>query len=136
MESEQDTELTTEPTPSSSANSERIGIEEKKGRSYVKLSRENSLEEKHGMRQKRKRRMRLLKKTRGQKRFKHLQLEVEKERIKRADAEKKVVLYRNMSRSYWERWNWELQKRKESLALNYKIKTPSQSSQQCSSSFH
>ncbi len=27
-----------------------------------------------------------------------------------------MVLYRNMSRSYWERWQWELQQRKESMA--------------------
>ena len=133
---DQATELPTEPAPSSSTNSEEISIEEKKARSYVKLSRENSVGEKRGMRQKRKRRMRLQKRTKGKKRFQHLQSEVEKERLQRVDAEKKVVLYRNMSRSYWERWNWELQKRKESLALNSKIKGPSQSSQQSSSGFH
>ena len=29
------------------------------------------------------------------------------------DAERKVVLYKNISRSYWERWRWELQQRKD-----------------------
>ncbi len=32
-----------------------------------------------------------------------------------ADSEKKTNLYRNMSRSFWERWRWELQQRKDSM---------------------
>ena len=39
--------------------------------------------------------------------------EVQLEAKRRVDAERKVVLYKNISRSYWERWRWELQQRKD-----------------------
>ena len=35
----------------------------------------------------------------------------------RTEAEKKLTLYKNMTRSYWERWRWELQQRKELMSL-------------------
>ena len=98
MEQSQDraTEFPIEPAPSSSTNSKEIGDKEKEARSNVKLSQENSLKGKRGMRQKSKRRMRLQRRTKGQKRFKHLQLEVKKGRLKRVDAQEKIVSYRNM----------------------------------------
>lgn len=39
--------------------------------------------------------------------------ECDKERYLRQQAQDKMQLYKNMSRSYWERWRWEVQKRKE-----------------------
>ena len=39
----------------------------------------------------------------------------------RSDTEKKLVLSRNMCRSYWERWRWELEKRKESMARELRL---------------
>ena len=71
-------------------------------------SRSNTLGEKRKMRNDRKRRRRS--------RAKVLEAQLQHERALRSDADKKVTLYRNMSRSYWERWQWELQQRKEVMA--------------------
>ena len=83
-------------------------------------SRPNTLEEKKKMRNSRKKRRRS--------RAKVLEAQLEHERALRSDASKKVTLYRNMSRSYWERWQWELQRRKESmngpLIEAVKVETP------------
>ena len=59
------------------------------------------------MRNSRKRRRRTLKKI--------LESQLQLERTKRTDADKKVTLYKNMLRCYWERCQWELQQRKESM---------------------
>lgn len=66
-----------------------------------RTSRPNTLNEKRRMRNDQKRRRRS--------RTKVLEAQLQ------LDSDKKVTLYRNMSRSYWERWQWELQ-RKEILA--------------------
>lgn len=67
----------------------------------AKRFRRNTLQEKRKMRNERKKRKR------------KLTAEVQFETKLRVDAERKVVLYKNMSRSYWERWRWELQQRKD-----------------------
>ena len=41
--------------------------------------------------------------------------ELRKEREESSKKLRQVCLYKNMARSYWERWQWELQKRKETL---------------------
>ena len=71
-------------------------------------SRPNTVDEKRKMRNNRKRRRRS--------RAKVLEAQLQHERALRSDADKKVTLYRNMSRLYWERWQWELQRRKEFMA--------------------
>lgn len=71
----------------------------------TRRSRRNTLQEKRKMRNARKKRRRS-----------HLNVlaaEVQLETKLRVEAEKKVVLYKNISRSYWERWHWELQQRKD-----------------------
>lgn len=73
-----------------------------------RTSRPNTLDEKRRMRNDRKRRRRS--------RTKVLEAQLQHERALRSDSDKKVIFYRNMSRSYWERWQWELQRRKEILA--------------------
>ena len=54
---------------------------------------------------------------------KSLQSKIESEQLLRAEATKKVALYRNMSRSYWERWRWELQKWKEEMSKKKMVPT-------------
>ena len=45
-----------------------------------------------------------------------LKMEAESENNLRVKAEKVCLQYRSMSRSYWERWQWELQERRELIA--------------------
>ena len=73
--------------------------------SYGKRSRENTLEEKRKMRINRKKR----------KCMASLKKEVQREQHLRNESEKKVIHYRMMARSYWERRRWELLQRKEAL---------------------
>lgn len=58
-----------------------------------------------------------------------LQSELEKERKRIEIAESKVGVYKSMSRSYWERWRWELQKRKEAVMECKKLQCYGRSSQ-------
>ena len=80
-------------------------------------SQPNIVEEKKAMRNKR----RKLRRKRGaivncyKKRVDKLNKVVKSEQSMRKTCEIKAMWYKNMSRSYWERWNWELQKRKESM---------------------
>ena len=56
------------------------------------------------------------KKCKEKRRCSHLNVlaaEVQLETKLQLEAEKKVVLHRNMSRWYWERWHWELQQRND-----------------------
>ena len=57
--------------------------------------------------------MRLKRKKIKRSRVKFFKSKLEEERVLRAEASKKVTLYHKMSRSFWERWRWELQQRKE-----------------------
>ena len=69
--------------------------------------RSNTLSEKRKMRNERKKR----KRSKSKALEAHLQLE----QTLRSEAQQKVVLYKNMSRSYCERWQWELEQRKECM---------------------
>ncbi len=60
--------------------------------------------------------MRSERKKRRKSRIKAVEAHLSHEKAIRTETEKSVVLYINMSRSYWERWRWELQQRKESIA--------------------
>lgn len=73
-----------------------------------RLSRPNTIDEKRRMRNAREKRRRT--------RAKVLEAQLKHERTLKDEATKKVTLYKNMSRSYWERWQWELQDRKECMA--------------------
>ncbi len=44
-----------------------------------------------------------------------LRSDLEYERREHYKSECKVKVYKSMSRTYWERWRWELQKRKEAM---------------------
>lgn len=97
------------------------------GKSNYKVrGRKNSLQEKRKMRAERKKRKRAMNARKRQidllnthKTASKLQSDIE---IKDKLLEKslnKMQMYKNMSRSYWERWRWELQKRKELLGIEH-----------------
>ena len=87
---------------------------------YVKRSRRNTLIEKRMMRNVRRKRKRLQRRKSFDRKVLELEKSYSQEQSLREQAEQKVLRYKNMSRCYWERWNWELQKRKEAAALSYR----------------
>ena len=50
-----------------------------------------------------------------------LRQELIKERKENSKRQKEALLYKNMARSYWERWQWELHKRKEAIKEQLRI---------------
>lgn len=90
-----------------------------------KKSRKNTREEIRKMRNKRKKKKRLGRSYRGSNKSATAKctcdsVPVLKEELKKQcklgdEKTKEVCLYKNMARSYWERWQWELQKRKEAV---------------------
>ena len=76
---------------------------------YRKRSREKTSRRKIQMRKNRKRRKRLC----LSEEVATLKAEVESERHLCEESEKKVIHYKMMAHSYWERWMWELHQRKE-----------------------
>ena len=87
-----------------------------------KTSRKNTVEEIRKMRNGRKRRKRL---DRNQhfkcKSMAGLKQELIKERTESSKRQKEALRYKNMARSYWERWQWELHKRKEAIKEQLRI---------------
>lgn len=76
----------------------------------------NTIDEKRRMRNLRvKRKRKLLKKKTA---IKELKNELKKEQERKEESERKVKLLKCMSRTYWERWHWELEKRKEAVREN------------------
>ena len=78
-----------------------------------RLSRSNTLDERRKMRNERKKRKRSTKKA--------LAAHLELERTLRSAADQKLVLYKNMCRSYWEQWRWELEQRKECMVREKRL---------------
>ena len=76
-----------------------------------KRSRENTREEKRRMNASRKKKLRNFKKLAVAEVKKTLKTEV---KLKES-AQKESAKYKSMSRTYWERWRWELEKRKEAM---------------------
>lgn len=76
--------------------------------------RRNTVDEKRRMRKKRKRAKRAMAKNCGEKKLQQI---IRKQRSEMRDREQQVVHFKSMARSYWERWHWELQKRKEAVVL-------------------
>ena len=62
--------------------------------------------------------MRNGRKRRQRSKIASLESRIQLEHQLKADVEKKVSLYKNMSRSYWERWQWELQQRRQCIIRN------------------
>ena len=79
---------------------------------HSKRSRFNTSVEKRKMRNARKKRKRV-QHLRG--RMKDLQNSLEHSRTSVKRQEERVKYYRQISRTYWERWRWELQKRRETM---------------------
>ena len=77
----------------------------------AKHSRKNTLAEKRKMRRERVKRKRSKKEK-----IRKLQREVNAEHQLRKHAEQATLSYKSMSRTYWERWRWELHKRREAMA--------------------
>lgn len=91
-----------------------VEVDELNEPSEKKRSRENTIEEKRIMRKHRKKRKRLERKHL----VKNLQKELEKEHKIVEQCQQRVVGYKRMARSFWERWQWELSQRKEALRLS------------------
>lgn len=91
-----------------------VEVDELNEPSEKKRSRENTTEEKKIMRKHRKKRKRLERKHL----VKNLQKELEKEHKIVEQCQQRVVGYKRMARSFWERWQWELGQRKEALRLS------------------
>ena len=90
----------------------------------------NSIAEKRRMRADRKKRKRIL---RSQHRKQHVQLQAQLQRVidlkssldkevsLREKSQNRMQMYKNMARTYWERWRWESQKRKEAMIQNHLV---------------
>lgn len=76
--------------------------------SYKKRSRENTEQEKKAMKRARKKRKRSMK-------LKELKAEVDIQKNLKESAVRSHIKYVGMSRTYWERWRWELQERRQLL---------------------
>lgn len=83
--------------------------------SRAKRKPSNTVTEKRKMRNTRKKRMRHKRAELRQAETDRLRLDLDYERRERHRNELRVRVYKNMSRTYWERWRWELQKRKEAM---------------------
>lgn len=81
--------------------------------SYRKFSRENTVLEKRSMNKSRRKRKSTKKKMKAK--MKQLREEVSAEMKLRKEAERLAFRYKQISRTYWERWRWELHKRKETM---------------------
>ena len=90
-----------------------------------KRRRPNTTIEKRRMRNERKKRMRnrMLRKS-----TKKLKRELKEAQSKADQHMKKIVKLSAMARSFWERWRWELQKRKEALLTSRRMRTRSKQS--------
>ncbi len=75
---------------------------------YRKLSRENTKEEKRSMKKARRKR-------KYRKKVEELKLDTERERKSKKQVEQKCLKYMGMSRTYWERWRWELHMRRDTM---------------------
>lgn len=75
----------------------------------------NTPREKKQMRNGRKKRKRLRRSELRRAEMEHVRTALEHERKERHKSDCKVKVYRSMSRTYWERFRWELQKRKEAM---------------------
>ena len=87
--------------------------------SSLKRKRENTVAEKRRMRNQRKKRLK--KRKRPVITAKHLKRELAEAQRKVGRDELKLVRLTAMARSYWERWRWELQKRKEALLTSIRL---------------
>ena len=97
----------------SSSSSQEEGFSDESRGPKKKLSRENTPQEKRTMNKLRRKRKKCKKKLRAK--VQELKKEVSSETVLRKQAERSVSTYRQISRTYWERWRWELHKRRESM---------------------
>lgn len=88
----------------------------------------NSLQEKRRMRAERKKRKRRMKAITRQelKMAAKLKTDIDNKQSQLEASQNKMQMYKNMARTYWERWRWESQKRKESLVPHVYHQQPSQ----------
>lgn len=82
----------------------------------VKKSRENTKEEKRRMNKKRKKKLVRLKKLAASE---DMRKTLASETKLKESAQRESAKYKSMSRTYWERWRWELEKRKESFSPHH-----------------
>lgn len=80
-----------------------------------KVGRKNTIIEKKRMRNLRTKRKRKLQAACRKKEIEKLKDELKLEHQKQTKSEHKIRVLKCMARTYWERWHWELEKRKESL---------------------
>ena len=77
--------------------------------------RNNTKEEKRAMRNKRKKKMR---KRESKRKIGALKQELKEARSEIEKSKRRICTLRSMSRTFWERWRWELEKRKEAMMMN------------------
>ena len=111
------------PTPSDSIMSESTNQEEDNGRipssHNRKRSRSNTVSEKRAMRRKRRKRRRKMKKQKeSKKNDSQHQSDPESNALVRD-----IILYKQMARDYWDRWQWEMHRRKEEMNKKGSINT-------------
>ena len=82
-----------------------------------RISRRNTIEEKKRIRNNRRRRKRLPKTRILEKKVQDLRGAIKRERLLKEESQAKAQHFKGMSRSFWERWHWELQKRREAMSL-------------------
>lgn len=98
------------------SNQDNVSDEQTTEIKSYKKARANTLKEKRRMRNHRKKKMkRLRKRPLHSTSVTDLRKALEDEREKNGQFVHKIQLYRGMSRTYWERWRWELEKRKEAM---------------------
>lgn len=88
-----------------------------------KRSRENTKEEKKRMNARRKKKMRRLKKWKKLAAAEDMRKTLASEIKLKESALKESAKYKSMSRTYWERWRWELEKRKEAMVQEMKSRS-------------
>lgn len=90
--------------------------------------RRNTLQEKRRMRAERKKRKRHMRAfTRQESKLAaKLKTDIDNKQSQLEATQNKMQMYKNMARTYWERWRWESQKRKESVVPHVYHRQPSQ----------
>ena len=112
MDEDQDEKEASDSSPSNNKGSPSGNSEDDQG-GNKKFSRENTVEEKRRMNKLRRKRKKSKKKMKVK--VQDLKKEVSIEVKLRKQAERSVLTYRQISRTYWERWRWELHKRREAM---------------------
>ena len=110
------------PTPSDSIMSESTNQQEDNSRipssHNQKRSRSNTVSEKRAMRRERRKRRRKMKMIKRKKKSKNIKKQdIQQQSDPKSNAlVRDMILYKQMARDYWDRWQWEMHRRKEEMS--------------------